>query len=141
MAMMPMSYSPDTVARRFTVLEEVIIRDTLYQVIFDADIPFAAVIDVTPFIHHSGFRHRVVATLELQRCPQLEGILVRSFWETGALAQVEGVLVEGALRDIGLATLIYETVVNKAGITLLSDNEQYEGGKRSGDILRDSRSH
>ena len=65
----------------------------------------------------------VVATFELQRCPQLESFLVRSLWENGALAQVESVLVDGALRDIGLATLISDTVVNRAGIMLLSDSE------------------
>ncbi|RRC10351.1 hypothetical protein EIA17_25080, partial [Escherichia coli] len=35
----------------------------------------------------------------------------------------------GAVRDVGLATFVYETIVTKAGVVLLSDNEQYEGGK------------
>lgn len=130
MAIMPMEYSPGTVARRFTVLEEVILRDTLYQVVYDAKMPFVAVIEAAPSVREGGgARHAVIATLELQRRPQLEGVLVKKFWEDSDVAQVEGVVVDGAMRDVGLATLVYETVANKAGMTLLSDNEQYEGGK------------
>lgn len=129
MAIMPMEYSPGTVARRFTVLEEVILRDTLYQVVYDAKMPFVAVIEAAPSVREGGgARHAVIATLELQRRPQLEGVLVKKFWEDSDVAQVEGVVVDGAMRDVGLATLVYETVANKAGMTLLSDNEQYEGG-------------
>ena len=45
------------------------------------------------------------------------------------LPQIEGIVVDGAVRDVGLATFVYETIVTKAGVVLLSDNEQYEGGK------------
>ena len=129
MAVMPMEYSPGTVARRFTVLEEVILRDTSYQVVYDAKTPFAAVIETLPSYKDGEARHVVVATLELQRRAQLEGVLVKKFWEDSDVAQVEGVVVDGAMRDVGLATVVYETVANKAGVVLLSDNEQYEGGK------------
>jgi hypothetical protein len=129
MAILPMDYSPATVARKFSVLEEVSLRDTLYQIVLDESIPFVAVIEATPTFERDAMRHKVVATLELQRRPQLEGVLVRKFWENSDVAQVEGVVVDGALRDIGLATLIYETIALKAGMTLLSDNEQYAGGK------------
>lgn len=129
MPVLPMSFSPATVARRFAVLEEVTLRDTLYQVLFDSKIPFVAVIEASPSLVGGKLRNKVVATLELQRRPQLEGVLVKTFWEHCDVAQVEGVVVDGAMRDIGLATFIYETVAIKAGITLLSDNEQYAGGK------------
>lgn len=129
MALMPMTYAPGTVARRFTILEEVTIRDTLYQVIWDEKTPFAAVIEAMPSVTDSSPRHNVVATLELQRRPQLEGVFVKKFWEDADVAQIEGIVVDGSMRDIGLATLVYELVANKAGVTLLSDNEQYEGGK------------
>ena len=129
MPVLPMTFSPGTVARRFAVLEEVTLRDTLYQVLFDSKIPFVAVIEASPSLVGGELRHKVVATLELQRRPQLEGVLVKKFWEDCDVAQVEGVVVDGAMRDIGLATFIYETVAIKAGITLLSDNEQYAGGK------------
>ncbi len=75
---------------------------------------------------------RLSATLELQRRPQLEGVLVRKFWEDSDVAQIEGIVVDGTVRDVGLATFVYETVASKAGVVLLSDNEQYEGGKLFG---------
>jgi len=129
MPVIPMTFSPGTVARRFEVLEEVTLRDTLYQVLFDSKTPFVAVIEATPSLVGEELRHKVVATLELQRRPQLEGVLVKKFWEDCDVAQIEGVVVDGAMRDIGLATFIYETVAIKANITLLSDHEQYAGGK------------
>ncbi|MFW7208638.1 MULTISPECIES: hypothetical protein [unclassified Enterobacter] len=129
MPVMPMTFSPSAVARRFEVLKEVTIQDTLYQVLFDRKTPFAAVIEATPSIVNDELRHKVVATLELQRRPQLEGVLVKKFWEDCDVAQIEGVVVDGAMRDVGLATFVYETVAIEADMTLLSDNEQYAGGK------------
>lgn len=129
MPVMPMTFSPGAVARRFEVLKEVTIQDTLYQVLFDRKTPFAAVIEATPSIVNDELRHKIVATLELQRRPQLEGVLVKKFWEDCDVAQIEGVVVDGAMRDVGLATFVYETVAIEADITLLSDNEQYAGGK------------
>lgn len=129
MAVIPMSYSPGTVARRFSILDGVTIQGVLYQVIWDSKTPFAAVIDAAPSVIDGDMRHKVVATLELQRRPQLEGVLVRKFWEDSDVAQIEGIVVDGTVRDVGLATFVYETVASKAGVVLLSDNEQYEGGK------------
>lgn len=129
MAIRPMTYSPSAVARRFEVLEEVSIADTNYQVIFDAETPFAAVIEAAPSIVNDVPRHKVVATLELQRRARLEGVLVKNFWEDREVAQIEGVVVDGAMRDVGLATFVYETVAIKTDTVLLSDNEQYAGGK------------
>lgn len=129
MAVIPMSYSPGAVARRFSILDGVTIQGVLYQVIWDSKTPFAAVIEAAPSIIDGDMRHKVVATLELQRRPQLEGVLVRKFWEDNDVAQIEGIVVDGIVRDVGLATFVYETVASKAGVVLLSDNEQYEGGK------------
>ena len=129
MAVIPMSYSPGTVARRFSILDGVTIQGVLYQVIWDSKTPFAAVIEAAPSVIDGDMRHKVVATLELQRGPQLEGVLVRKFWEDSDVAQIEGIVVDGTVRDVGLATFVYETVASKAGVVLLSDNEQYEGGK------------
>lgn len=129
MVVIPMSYSPGTVARRFSILDGVTIQGVLYQVIWDSKTPFAAVIEAAPSVIDGDMRHKVVATLELQRRPQLEGVLVRKFWEDSDVAQIEGIVVDGTVRDVGLATFVYETVASKAGVVLLSDNEQYEGGK------------
>ncbi|EPU0846469.1 hypothetical protein ACVULE_004582, partial [Escherichia coli] len=113
----------------FSILDGVTIQGVLYQVIWDSKTPFAAVIEAAPSIIDGDMRHKVVATLELQRRPQLEGVLVRKFWEDSDVAQIEGIVVDGTVRDVGLATFVYETVASKAGVVLLSDNEQYEGGK------------
>ncbi|CAM7127830.1 N-acetyltransferase [Escherichia coli] len=129
MAVIPMSYSPATVARRFSILDGVTIQGVLYQIIWDPKTPFAAVIEAAPSVIDGDIRHKVVATLELQRRSQLEGVFVRKFWEEQDVAQIEGIVVDGAVRDVGLATFVYETIVTKAGVVLLSDNEQYEGGK------------
>lgn len=101
----------------------------LYQIIWDPKTPFAAVIEAAPSVIDCDVRHKVVATLELQRRSQLEGVFVRKFWEEQDVAQIEGIVVDGAVRDVGLATFVYETIATKAGVILLSDNEQYEGGK------------
>lgn len=129
MAVIPMSYSPATVARRFSILDGVTIQGVLYQIIWDPKTPFAAVIEAAPSVIDGDIRHKVVATLELQRRSQLEGVFVRKFWEEQDVAQIEGIVVDGAVRDVGLATFVYETIATKAGVILLSDNEQYEGGK------------
>ncbi|EMK7870888.1 hypothetical protein V9S11_005094, partial [Escherichia coli] len=118
-----------TVARRFSILDGVTIQGVLYQIIWDPKTPFAAVIEAAPSVIDGDIRHKVVATLELQRRSQLEGVFVRKFWEEQDVAQIEGIVVDGAVRDVGLATFVYETVATKAGVILLSDNEQYEGGK------------
>ncbi len=106
MAVIPMSYSPATVARRFSILDGVTIQGVLYQIIWDPKTPFAAVIEAAPSVIDGDIRHKVVATLELQRRSQLEGVFVRKFWEEQDVAQIEGIVVDGAVRDVSLATWI-----------------------------------
>src|SRR5699024_12622905 len=74
MAVIPMSYSPATVARRFSILDGVTIQGVLYQIIWEPKTPFAAVIEAAPSVIDGDVRHKVVATLELQRRPRLEEI-------------------------------------------------------------------
>ena len=50
-------------------------------------------------------------------------------WEDANVIQVEGICVDPAERDKGLATRLYEALVLQCGVTLVSDFEQYEGGK------------
>lgn len=50
MAVIPMSYSPATVARRFSILDGVTIQGVLYQIIWDPKTPFAAVIEAAPSV-------------------------------------------------------------------------------------------
>ena len=100
MAVIPMSYSPATVARRFSILDGVTIQGVLYQIIWDPKTPFAAVIEAAPSVIDGDVRHKVVATLELQRRPRLEGVFVQKFWEEQDVAQIEGIVVDGAVRSI-----------------------------------------
>lgn len=38
---------------------------------------------------------------------------MRKFWEDNDVAQIEGIVVDGTVRDVGLATFVYETVASK----------------------------
>lgn len=130
MSVMPMAYSPSTVKRRFEIIDEFVIRDTTYWIVYDSKTPFAAVIDASPSLISCETRHRAVAMLELERPERTDGILsVKEFWQDSDALQIAGVVVDGGLQDIGLATRMYETLVLKKGITLMSDNTHYEGGK------------
>lgn len=130
MTILPTSYSPSAVQRRFEIIEEVVISDKTYLVIFDAETPKAAVIEAELTMLDNDTRHRVVAWLELGRPEKMDGILsVKEFWQDTDAVQVEGVLVSGEMRDIGLASLMYEALVLNKNITLMSDNVHYAGGK------------
>lgn len=126
MIVMPQTYSPATIARRFKIIEELLIRGEMYLIIYDAAAPFAAVIKAEV---NGEVRHEAVATLELERRDQYgEVFSVRDFWQNDAL-QVESIVVGNAMRDVGLATMLYECLVLKEGITLMSDNTHYTGGQ------------
>ena len=101
MAVIPMSYSPATVARRFSILDGVTIQGVLYQIIWDPKTPFAAVIEAAPSVIDGDVRHKVVATLELQRRPRLEGVFVQKFWEE---------------QDVAVAVNLHHIVVEIASL-------------------------
>ncbi len=130
MVVIPMSYSADTVARRFKVLKTAVLKGVEYQVLFEEPLLFVVVIETALSMINGRPRHKIVATLELVRREHLEGVLVSDFWQEVDVAQIEGAVVDGQHRGIGMATLVYETVVNQAGLTLLSDHQHYGGGKR-----------
>ena len=92
MAVIPMSYSPATVARRFSILDGVTIQGVLYQIIWDPKTPFAAVIEAAPSVIDGDVRHKVVATLELQRRPDLKACLSRNSGKNRMLLRLKGLL-------------------------------------------------
>lgn len=92
MAVIPMSYSPATVARRFSILDGVTIQGVLYQIIWDPKTPFAAVIEAAPSVIDGDIRYKVVATLELQRRSQLEGGLSGNSGKNRTLLRLKGLL-------------------------------------------------
>ncbi|ORM71946.1 hypothetical protein [Pantoea rwandensis] len=129
MAIMPMSYSPNTLQRRFDVIDEFELGSTTYWIIYDRKTPFAAVVDAGPVLIENDMRHRVIATLELARVENFSGFSVKAFWQDASALQVEGIVVQEIMQGFGLATRIYETLVVKENITLMSDHHHYEGGK------------
>ena len=130
MTILPTSYTPSAVKRRFEIIEEVVIANKTYFVIFDAETPKVAVIEAELTLIDNDSRHRAVAWLELDRPERMDGILsVKEFWQDSDAVQVQGVLVSGEKRDIGLASLMYESLILNKNITLMSDNVHYEGGK------------
>jgi len=130
MSVMPMTYSPSTIQRRFEILDELVIRGETYWIAFDSKTPFAAVINANPSSVNGELRHKSVAMLELARPASFDGVLsVKDFWADTDAVQVDGVVVDGAVQDVGLATRLYETLVLKKNITLMSDNTHYAGGQ------------
>ena len=129
MAIMPMSYSPSTVQRRFEIIDEFRLGSATFLIIYDSKIPFAAVIDAGPSDINGDMRHRVIATLELARREHFEGLSVKEFWQDSEALQIEGVVVQEVMQGFGLATRMYERLILTQGITLMSDNYHYESGK------------
>ncbi|WP_241522192.1 hypothetical protein [Chimaeribacter californicus] len=130
MIVIPHSYSPETIARRFEIIDELLIHGASWPIIYDKAIPFAAVIEADVTEINGQLRHRVVATLEMARHDRDSHIFsVRDFWQDTDALQVEGVVVDPELQDMGLATALYESLVLHKGITLMSDPMHYESGK------------
>ncbi|MBV6818772.1 hypothetical protein KWG64_12550 [Rahnella sp. PD12R] len=131
MIVLDRSYSTATLARRFEVIDEIHFNNVDMLVIYDEKIPFIAIAEAQTRTDNRGEkRHHVVATLELARRKHDDEILeVREFWEDDKAFQIEGVVVNSGMRDYRLATLLYETLVTKKDLTLMSDNEQYTGGR------------
>jgi len=131
MIVMPTTYSPMTVARAFKHVEEFELSGRLLHVIYDPQTPRAAIIEADIETFEGVPRHRVVAALDLQRKPTLgkDIVAVERCWEDANIIQVEGICVDPAERDKGLATRLYEALILRCGITLVSDFDQYEGGK------------
>ncbi|MDI3362281.1 MULTISPECIES: GNAT family N-acetyltransferase [Lelliottia] len=131
MIVMPTTYSPMTVARSFQLVEEFELSGRVLHVIYDSQTPRAAIIEADIETFDGVPRHRVVAALDLQRKAQLgkDIVAVERCWEDANLVQVEGICVAPGERDKGLATRLYEALILQCGITLVSDFEQYDGGK------------
>ncbi|WP_016583065.1 hypothetical protein, partial [Yersinia pestis] len=131
MIVMPSTYSPATIAREFKVIHEFELSSMKYGVIFDKNVPKAAIIRMNTESFNGIPRHRIIAALDLVAKQELgENVIsVQRFWQDSALFQVEGMVVEQGARGKGLATLLYEELVVKCGVILMSDNKQYEAGK------------
>lgn len=131
MIVMPATYSPMTIARVFEVVEEFTLSGRVLQIIYDCQTPRAAIIEADVELFEGVPRHRIIASLDLQRKAGLgkDMVTVERCWEDASVAQAEGICVVPAERNKGLATRLYEALVLRCGITLMSDFEQYDGGK------------
>ncbi|WP_050130481.1 hypothetical protein [Yersinia frederiksenii] len=131
MIVMPSTYSPATVAREFTLIHEFELSKMKYGIIFDKEAPRVAIIRMNTDDFNGVPRHRVIAALDLVSKQEFGGntLGVERFWEDAELFQVEGMVVEQVARGKGLATLLYEVLVLKCGVILMSDNKQYEAGQ------------
>lgn len=131
MIVMPLSYSASAIARSFEVIEEITIAEKRYLIIFDKKTPRASIVKAELEDVSGEPRHVAVAMLELnnQKAIGDNVISVERFWEDSSVLQVEGVCVDRRYQEIGFATQLYEALVLKCGVILMSDNTQYEGGK------------
>lgn len=130
MIVLPSSYSPDTIKRRFEIINELFLLGSNWLVLYDEKTPFAAVASAEVCDINGEPRHRVIAVLEMARREQCgEVFRVRRFWQDSEALQIEGVVVDPELQNMGLATALYESLVIDKGVTLMSDNHHYEGGK------------
>ena len=127
---LPQSYSQATIARRFEVLRELRVDGAVCQIVYDDDVPLAAVVRKEPADINGQLRHEIIATLEMVRRSEFDDLItVGKFWQESEALQIEGVVVNAPLRNRGLATAIYECLVLNKNIVLVSDNYHYESGK------------
>lgn len=131
MIVMPLSYSAAAIARSFEVIEELTVADQHFLIIFDKETPRASIVKAQLEDIGGEPRHVCVAMLELNKQKTIGDnvISVKRFWQDEQILQVEGVCVERRFQESGFATKLYEALVLKCGVILMSDNTQYEGGK------------
>ena len=123
MTVLPMSYSPSAIKRCFVVVDEFDVAGIRAAVIYDAATPRAAIIDLDITADNRGAaRHRVLAMLNLAKTPTQgdHTIAVKRFWQDERCVVTAR---DTCLSPAGLDTRIYETLVRKCGVTLVSDNE------------------
>ncbi|MGB7803592.1 hypothetical protein [Buttiauxella sp.] len=131
MIVMPLSYSASAIARSFEVIEEITIAEKRFLIIFDKKTPRASIVKAELEDVGGEPRHVAVAMLELNNQKDIGDnvVSVERFWEDASVLQVEDVCVDKRYQELGFATQLYETLVLKCGVVLISDNTQYEGGK------------
>lgn len=123
---LPTTYSTETIERRFEVVESVQLKDCKADLLWDSGRLISCIVSQ----EIEGGRRKVFASLELQKTKWFEedALAVEKYWQD-ELVQVQGVVVLDNLQEFGLATFMYETLILKKGLVLVSDNEQYAGGK------------
>ena len=134
MILYPISYSPSALERAFDVSGTSDILGVPAWIVLRKDKTAAAIVYAEPSLDERGeLRHLVAAKLDLiprKSAEQRESILaVKRYWESAAVSQVEGVVVDKPLQDTRVATTLYEHLIVEHGLILMSDHEQYAGGQ------------
>ncbi|WP_226860670.1 hypothetical protein [Dickeya dianthicola] len=137
MAILPMSYSPATVAREYRKIGETGVNGRAVDIYIHSDRHHAVAIYGEPDDVDGDLRHVVVAKIDLKSRnsdDETETILaVIGYYENlqpvnTHPAQVEGVIVTKRERNANVASAMYKALIND-GIVLVSDNLQFPGGK------------
>ena len=137
MAVIPMSYSPATVAREYRKIGETGVNGRAVDIYIHNDQHHAVAIYGEPDDVNGDLRHVVVAKIDLKSRnsdDKTETILaVIGYYENlqpvlPPHAQVEGVIVTKRERNANVASAMYKALIND-GIVLVSDNVQFPGGK------------
>ncbi|EPF20503.1 Uncharacterised protein [Cedecea davisae] len=134
MAVYPISYSPAALERAFDVSGTTDILGPPALIVLRKDKSAAAIIYAEPVLDENDeLRHPVVAKLDLiprKSARQNESIVaVKRYWESKAVSQVEGIVVDNPARDTRVATTLYEHLIVEQDLILMSDHEQYIGGQ------------
>ncbi len=112
MILFPTAYSQETIERRFENLESLQIQDIHASLLWDSEGLVACIIKTEA---NSAGRYDVIASLDLE-ATQWDGepaLVVEKYWQKDTLFQVQGVVVDPKLRDFGLATYIYTSLIVK----------------------------
>ncbi|MFJ5365036.1 hypothetical protein ACIPR9_07940 [Pectobacterium punjabense] len=137
MAILPMSYSPATMAREYRKIGETSVNGRAVDIYIHSERHHAVAIYGEPDDVNGDLRHVVVAKIDLKSRhsnDETETILaVIGYYENlqlvgDSLAQVEGVIVTKRERNANVASAMYKALIND-GIVLVSDNVQFPGGK------------
>lgn len=133
MAVIPMSYSPATMAREYRKIGETTVNGRAVDIYIHNDRHHAVAVYGEPDDINGDLRHVIVAKIDLksrQSEDETETILaVIGYYELETTPlQVEGVIVTKRERNVNVASALYKALIND-GIVLVSDNVQFPGGK------------
>ena len=127
MFVFPMTYSVSAIERNFETLKELSLAGITADLLWDSTRLVACV--VNQHVDDEG-RRQVLASIDMEATEWFgeDALAVEKYWEQEP-TQIRGVVVKETLREFGLATFMYETLVLDKGLIIVSDNEQYAGGK------------
>ncbi|ANU39501.1 hypothetical protein [Vibrio scophthalmi] len=127
MIVFPNVYSVDTINRRFEVIDQIRFAGIDADFLWDSTRLMACVVS-TEIIDDD--RRQVIASIEMQQTEWMnnEALAVERYWQQDP-CQIQGVVVQPNFQEFGLATFMYEMLVVRLRMVIVSDNEQYAGGK------------